>query len=63
MIQCKLVDLKTVDYVVACRVQKDIVSGVIAGNGSNTLITCQHPNVITLSRRAEKSNILADEED
>ncbi len=33
----------------------------MSGSVSSTLITCEHPHVITLSRRSERKNILVDE--
>ncbi len=53
------VDLGTIEYLDACRVQKDIVKNVITGSSPSTLITCEHPHVITLSRRTRKESVLA----
>jgi len=58
MSECRLLDLGTIDYLKAFLVQKDVVSKVIAGKAPNTLITCEHPHVITLSRRSKSENLL-----
>ena len=63
MSECRLLDLGTIDYLEAFVVQKDIVREVIAGSAPNTLITCEHPHVITLSRRSKMENLLACEEE
>lgn len=59
--ECRLLNLGTIDYLEAFSVQKRILEDVASGNVSNTLITCEHPHVITLSRLSEKENILAPE--
>jgi lipoate-protein ligase B len=61
--ECRLLDAGVIDYIEAFSLQKKIVHDVIDGQASHTLITCQHPHVITLSRRTRKENILASEEE
>ena len=51
-----------IGYTEAFSLQKKIVHDVIDGHATHTLITCQHPHVITLSRRARRENIVASEE-
>ncbi|OIO36341.1 MAG: lipoyl(octanoyl) transferase [Candidatus Omnitrophica bacterium CG1_02_44_16] len=58
MFECRLLDLGTIDYLKAFLVQKDVVAKVIAGQAPDTLITCEHPHVITLSRRSKIENLL-----
>jgi lipoate-protein ligase B len=59
--QCRVLDLGTIDYAEALTLQKCIVSDIIAGKAPSTLITCEHPHVITISRRSRKENILVAE--
>lgn len=47
-----------IDYPSALETQKRIVLDVIAGRRCNTLLTCEHPAVITYGRRASLENIL-----
>jgi lipoate-protein ligase B len=47
-----------IDYPSALEIQKRILADVIAGRRSNTLLTCEHPAVITYGRRASLGNIL-----
>ena len=54
----RLLDLGIIDYSKAFDLQKRIVREVISGEAPNTLITCEHPHVITLSRHSKKENIL-----
>jgi lipoate-protein ligase B len=56
--KCHVVDLGMIEYQKSLDLQKKIVKKVIDGEVSDTLITCQHPHVITLSRLAKKENIL-----
>ncbi|HAJ57443.1 MAG TPA: lipoyl(octanoyl) transferase [Candidatus Omnitrophica bacterium] len=57
--ECNILDAGMLDYPQAFALQKRIVDNVICGKASHTLISCQHPHVITLSRRTSKENILA----
>ncbi len=59
--ECCLLDAGLIEYPEAFALQKRIVDNVIKGKSSHTLIACQHPHVITLSRRTRKESILADE--
>jgi lipoate-protein ligase B len=56
---CRVLDLGLVDYEIVHDLQKKIVEDVIVGRAPQTLVTCEHPHVITLSRRANKRHILA----
>lgn len=56
---CRVLDLGLVDYEIVHDLQKKIVEDVIGGRAPQTLVTCEHPHVITLSRRANKRHILA----
>ncbi len=47
-----------IDYLKAIDHQKRIVNDVISGRAPDTLITCEHPHVITFSRHLNKANIL-----
>ena len=57
--ECRVLDLGTIEYREAFALQKRIVNQVISGEAPNTLITCEHPHVITLARHSKKDNILA----
>ncbi len=47
-----------IDYPGAMEAQRRIVEDVVAGRRPNTLLTCEHPAVITCGRRASRKNIL-----
>jgi lipoate-protein ligase B len=49
-----------IDYPSALEAQKKIVEDVIGGRRPNTLLTCEHPAVITYGRRASLKNILVE---
>lgn len=57
------IDLGLVEYQVVRAQQKAITAGVIAGAYPDTVIFCQHPDVITVGRSGGFSNILASEND
>lgn len=61
--ECRLLNAGVIDCIEAFSLQKKIVHDVIDGQASHTLITCQHPHVITFSRRARRENIVASEEE
>ncbi len=52
-----LQDLGLMDYAAAYRIQKESVARVLAG-GAQTILLCEHPEVITLGRLAQETNIL-----
>ncbi|MBF0122919.1 MAG: lipoyl(octanoyl) transferase LipB [Candidatus Omnitrophica bacterium] len=54
--------LGLIDYSNACARQKALVAEVVSG-GSDTLILCEHPAVITLGRRSLEANILLGRKD
>src|SRR3989338_3160493 len=54
---CEVRDLGLIDYSAAYGIQKECVARVLAG-GSQTLLLCEHPAVITLGRLAQEANIL-----
>ena len=56
--ECRVLDLGRIDYLEAFDLQKRIVDDVISGEAPNTLITCEHPHVITLGRHGKIENIL-----
>ena len=56
---CRVIHLGLVDYQKSFELQKKFVDAVILRKTSNTLITCEHPHVITLTQLAKKENILA----
>ena len=60
---CHVVHLGLIDYQKSFDLQKKIVTEVISGEKSHTLLTCEHPHVITVSRIAKKENILVSEEE
>lgn len=57
--ECEILDAGMLDYPEAYVLQKRILNRVICGQASHTLISCQHPHVITLSRRTGRESILA----
>lgn len=57
----RIMNLGTAEYLDTLNLQKRIVCDVIKGKSPETLITCEHPHVITLSRHTKKENILANE--
>ena len=61
MHECRVVDLGVIDYIEALGVQRRIVNDIISGKAPSTLLTCEHPHVITLSRRSRRENIIANE--
>ena len=61
MHECRVMDLGVIDYIKALGVQKAIVKDVISGRAPSTLLTCEHPHVITLSRRSRRENIVVSE--
>ncbi len=61
-IKCQLIDLGMIDYLQALDIQREFLQGVISRELPDTLIVCQHPHVITLSRRAKRENILVPQE-
>lgn len=50
-------DLGLIDYDAAYRIQKESVARVLAG-GAQTILSCEHPAVITMGRLAQEANIL-----
>jgi lipoyl(octanoyl) transferase len=56
-----VLQLGTVDYATALRLQKTLVDLRAAGRIANTLLLLEHPPVITLGRNAERKNIIAPE--
>ncbi len=50
-------DLGLIEYSLAYQKQKECLSQVIAG-GKDTLLICEHPNVLTLGRLGKATNIL-----
>ncbi|MDP1853968.1 MAG: lipoyl(octanoyl) transferase LipB [Candidatus Omnitrophota bacterium] len=58
-----LLDLGLIDYQEALAKQKEIVSGVINGLYPDTLIFCQHYDIITIGRRGSISNVIAGREE
>ena len=61
MHECRVMDLGVIDYIEALGVQRRIVKDVISGKAPSTLLTCEHPHVITLSRRSRRENIIVNE--
>jgi lipoate-protein ligase B len=61
--ECRFLDAGFLDYPQALSLQKRILNSVIDGEASHTLISCQHPHVITLSRRTRKESILAGQQE
>ncbi len=61
--ECKFLDVGLIDYPEALSLQKKIVEDIILRRASDTLISCQHPHVVTLSRRTHKGSILVPEEE
>jgi lipoate-protein ligase B len=59
--EMRVIDLGLVAFDRAQEFQKKIVKDVIEGRSGATLITCEHPPVITYGRRSNRMNILADE--
>ena len=58
----KLVDLGRKPYAEALSIQKSAVEERMAGTGIDTLFLVEHPPVLTLGRRSERSNILVSDE-
>ncbi|MBI4846690.1 MAG: lipoyl(octanoyl) transferase LipB [Candidatus Omnitrophica bacterium] len=56
----KIVDLGLIDVEKAWEIQKHIHSDRVSSLIEDTVILCEHPTVITLGRRADENNILAD---
>ena len=56
------IDLGRMSYAKALDVQKSFVETVGSGETDNTLLLVEHPPVLTLGRRTERSNILASDE-
>ncbi len=54
----QIIDAGCLAYAEALRMQKQIVEDIVAGVAPSTIIACEHPPVITYSRRARKDNIL-----
>ena len=54
---CEIRDLGFIGYAAGYRLQKECVDRVIAG-GSQTILLCEHPAVITLGRMSKGGNIL-----
>ncbi len=54
---CEVRDLGLIDYAAAYGIQKECVARVLAG-GTQVLLLCEHPAVITLGRLAQEANIL-----
>lgn len=61
--QLNLLDLGLIDYRQALAKQKEVVSGVINGSYPDTLIFCQHQDIITIGRRGSISNVIAGAEE
>ncbi|MFC1804662.1 lipoyl(octanoyl) transferase LipB [Candidatus Omnitrophota bacterium] len=60
--QLEIRDLGLVDFEKAWNLQKEIFLAIKNTKGISTLIFCSHHPVITMGRRAESKNILADEQ-
>lgn len=60
--RCLLVNLGLVEYGEASRLQREIAAARVAGALPDTLVLLQHPPVLTLGRRANRSNILVPSE-
>lgn len=61
--ECRILDLGRIPYEKALHLQKNIANDVIRGHAPNTIITCEHPSVITCSRLSKKENILASDKE
>ena len=57
-----IVDLGITSYTEALQIQKQTVKKVLEKEIDNTLFLVEHPPVLTMGRRAERSNILASDE-
>ena len=62
MTTCKVRDLGLVDYAEACALQKQCVNDLLDG-GSQTLLLCEHPPVLTLGRLTNEKNLLIKNEE
>ncbi|HEX2922452.1 MAG TPA: octanoyltransferase, partial [Chloroflexota bacterium] len=58
---CSYLPLGLVEYGEAFRLQRAIAAARDSGELPDTLITLEHPPVLTLGRRAKQSNIIAPE--
>lgn len=58
----RLISLGVTDYDSVWNQQKDLQQKLIAQQGCQTLITCQHTPVITVGKSAKQSNILHDKD-
>lgn len=58
--QLVIKDLEEIPYKSAWLLQQKLQDALIAGCGDDTLLLCQHPQVITLGRGADEGNILLD---
>jgi len=54
----RILDVGPLDYEEALALQKKIVAEVISGWGTETLIICEHPPVVTYGRRTLQENFL-----
>jgi len=57
VIQAKLVNLGTVDYVEALELQREVAAKVAAGDEPDTVLLLEHPPTITLGRRTEADEV------
>jgi len=53
-----ILDTGLIEYREALALQKKLVAELVSGWGSETLVVCEHPSVITYGRRADVANIL-----
>jgi lipoate-protein ligase B len=56
-----VIDLKLVEYSRALEIQKELFSRVRSGSLDSAIVFCRHYPVITLGRRANPLNIIADQ--
>lgn len=51
------------DYLEARRIQDKLVADVLSGESEESIIFCQHPNVITLGKRTKESDLVLTREE
>jgi lipoyl(octanoyl) transferase len=62
MKHCRIIDLGTIGYSDATRLQQRLVSARKIGAVPNLLLLCEHPHVITLGRNGKHGNLRVSEE-
>lgn len=59
--ECRVVDLGSIPYGEALRVQQQLVAARKFGGAPDVLLLCEHPHVITLGRNGKIENLCASE--